>query len=130
MQALQVTSVQLSALGVKWTPPRVSRFLAKFGGRGRHPGAAEPRRISPEAWLPYAHPSLLAVLTSWGAELFECGASSQDERGQPVHNQCFYLSLAAATCPDEGAIATTAYAYKSCRRIEAHRGGGPPLPGG
>ena len=34
-----------------------------------------------------------------------------------MHNQCFYLSLAAATCSHEGAIATTAYSYK--RRIEA-----------
>ncbi len=117
MQALRATSVELSALGVKWSPPGVSRLLTKIGGRGRHPGAAAPRRISPELWLPHSHPSLLAVLNSWGAELFECGATGQDERGQPVHNQCFYLSLAAATCPDEGAMATTAYAFK--RRIEA-----------
>ena len=81
MQAVRVTSVELSALGVKWTPPRVSRFLATIGGRGRHPGAAAPRRISPEVWLPHSHPSLLAVLNSWGAELFECGATGLDGRG-------------------------------------------------
>ena len=109
--------MELSALCVKWSPPAVSRALAKHGGRGRHPGAAAPRRISSELWLPYSHPALLAVLNHWGAELFECGAMGIDERGQPVHNQCFYLSLAAATCQDEGAIATTAYAFK--RRIEA-----------
>ena len=34
-----------------------------------------------------------------------------------MHNQCFYMSLAAATCADPGTIATTAYAFK--RRIEA-----------
>ena len=117
MQALRATSVTLSAMGVKWTAPRVSRFLVNTGGRGRHPGAIAPRRISPAVWSPHSHPSLLAVLNMWGAELFECGATGVDERGQPVHNQCFYLSLAAATCPNEGAIAATAYAFK--RRIEA-----------
>ena len=129
MQALRATSVTLSAMGVKWTAPRVSRFLANTGARGRHPGAIAPRRIPTAAWLPHSHPSLLAILNMWGAELFECGATSRDERGQPVHNQCFYLSLAAATAPAEGAIATTAYAFK--RRIEAavllSRGANYPL---
>ena len=83
---------------MKWTAPRVSRSLINTGGRGRHPGAIAPRRISSADWLPHFHLSLLAVLNSWGAELFECGATGLDERGQPVHNQCFYLSLAAATC--------------------------------
>ena len=117
MQALRATSVTLSAMGVKWTAPRVSRFLVNTGGRGRHPGAIAPRRIPPAAWWPRSHPSLQAVLNTWGAELFECGATGVGERGQPVHNQCFYLSLAAATCPNEGDIATTAYTFR--RRIEA-----------
>ena len=46
-----------------------------------------------------------------------------------MHNQCIYLSLAAATEPVEGAIATTACAFK--RRIEAavllSRGANYPL---
>ena len=129
MQALRATSVELTALCAKWSPPGVSRALVKYGGRGRHPGAAAPRRISSDLWLPHSHPPLLGVLNHWGAELYECGATGQDERGQPLHNQCFYLSLAAATCPDEGAIATTAYAFK--RRIEAavllSRGANYPL---
>ena len=40
-----------------------------------------------------------------------------DNRGRPLANQCFYLSLAAATSTGPGATAATAHEYK--QRIEA-----------
>jgi len=92
-------------------------LLSRLGDRGSHPGAAAPRRIPLADWHPTSHPALLSVLTLWGAELLECGAIGRDDQGEPLYNQCFYLSLAAATSPDHGAIASTAFTYK--RRMEA-----------
>ncbi len=53
----------------------------------------------------------------WGAELLACGAIGRDDQEKFLYNQCFYLSLAAATSPDDGTIAFTAFIYK--RRMEA-----------
>ena len=116
-QALRATSERLSALGVQWEPQGVGRLLSKLAGHGQHPGAAVPRRLPAEAWSPSFHPALRAILLTWGAELYECGATGRDISGRPLSNQCFYLCLAAATSVDPGALATTAYEYK--QRIEA-----------
>ena len=48
--------------------------------------------------LPETTPGLRQVWSNLGATLMECGATTRGASGEQVSNQCFYLSLAAATC--------------------------------
>ena len=74
-------------------------------GRLLHGLAVIPRRTAVPLLppRPVAFPDtslgLRQVWSNLGATLMECGATTRGASGEQVSNQCFYLSLAAATCP-------------------------------
>jgi len=81
------------------SPAQVERLLRDIGRLSpRSPVPLLPPR---PIVAPATTPGLRQVWSDLGATLMECGATSCGASGEQVQNQCFYLSLAAASSPQE-----------------------------
>jgi len=78
-------------------PAQMARLLGDLGRFPLRPPVPllPPRPVA----TPVTTPGLRQLWSDLGAVLMECGATSRGDSGQQVQNQCFYISLAAATSP-------------------------------
>ena len=89
--------VQAHDAHVSATPVHLGRLLQGLAAIPQRPAVPllPPRPVA----FPATTPGLQQVWSTLGATLMECGATTRGASGEQVSNQCFYLTLAAATCP-------------------------------
>ena len=119
-RSLAATVTQLTARGAKWTSPSIARELRRLR-KEPHPGATLPRHVGALSLSLSPFPALSLALAPFAGGLLDCGATNPAAEGQPLLNQCFYLSLAAAIRGDGSADGITAlrlkYLFESAVRL-------------